>query len=101
MLLYHGTSKHSARKILRHGFSDRSCTAKSHKFRDMAKQGIVCILSLPTRKLAEACNNNERTDGPHASLDLMIQTMHRATNPCAANTRRWFHEANRLLLSRG
>lgn len=46
----------------------------------------------------EACNNNERTDGPHASLDLMIQTMHRATNPGAANTRKWFHEANRMLM---
>jgi len=247
MLLYHGTSKHSARKILRHGFSDRSWTAKSHKFRDMAKQGIDCILhggalgqgiyctanwksalhfgpvlfrvelqpgtrildldlppdprtldrlrrefgheiftrhplkviprnkrltldeaiqlarhhqsgknhsgsnsavwdyhqarlmeirsllirlgihgwgestdldgiaifaadrlkprevilSLPTRRLAEACNNNERTDGPHASLDLMIQTMHLATNPGAENTRKWFEEANRMLLSRG
>lgn len=55
------------------------------------------ILSLPTRRLAEACNNNERTDGPHASLDLMIQTMHLATNPGAENTRKWFHEANRLL----
>ena len=55
------------------------------------------ILSLPTRKLAEACNNNERNDGPHASLDLMIQTMHRATNPAAANTRRWFTEANQML----
>lgn len=55
------------------------------------------LVSLPTRKLAEACNNNERTDGPHASLDLMIQTMHRATNPGAANTRKWFNEANRIL----
>ena len=89
MLLYHGTSKHSARKILRHGFSDRSWTAKSHKFRDMAKQGI-----------AEACNNNERTDDPHASLDLMFQTMHRATNPAAENTRKWFHEANQMLSTR-
>jgi hypothetical protein len=48
----------------------------------------------------EACNNNERTDGPHASLDLMIQTMHRATNPAAENTRKWFHEANRMLSAR-
>jgi hypothetical protein len=58
------------------------------------------ILTLPTRRLAEACNNTDRTDGPHASLDLMIQTMHRATNPAADNTRKWFHEANRMLSAR-
>jgi len=243
VFFYHGTSKHSARKILRHGFSDRSWTAKSHKFRFMAKQGIdlffhggalghgvYCtanwksalhfgpvlfrveiqpgtrildldlppdpriidrlkrefgheilsrhplkvmprnkrltldeaiqlaryhqsgkaharlgdgfwdfhqarlleirsilirygihgwgestdldgiaifatdrvkprevVLSLPTRQLAEACNNNERSDGPHASLDLMIEAMHRATNRGAENTRKWFHDANRIL----
>lgn len=58
------------------------------------------VLCLPTRQLADACNDNERTDGPHASLDAMIQTMHRATNPGANNTRKWFHEANRILEGR-
>ena len=59
-------------------------------------------LRVPRGKPAQHLwNNNERTDGPHTSLDLMIQTMHRATNPGADNTRKWFHEANRMLLSRG
>ena len=36
----------------------------------------------------EACNNHERTDGAHASLDLTAQTMNRATNSGAENTRK-------------
>jgi hypothetical protein len=55
------------------------------------------IVSLPTPDLAMICNNFMRTDGPHASLDAMIQTMHLATNPGALNTRKWFHQANRIL----
>ena len=55
------------------------------------------ILCLPTRELAEQCNIYWRTDPPHHSLDAMIQTMHRTPGPAAANTRTWFHEANRYL----
>ncbi len=40
-----------------------------------------------------------RTDPPHHSLDAMIQTMHRTPGPAAENTRKWFHEANRILAS--
>ena len=55
------------------------------------------VLSLPTRELAEACNNYERTDPPHHSLDAIIQIMHRAPGPAAANTRQWVQAANRIL----
>lgn len=55
------------------------------------------VVVLPTADLARACNDYERTDGPHASLAAMIQTMHRATNPGAANSRTWFHQANAQL----
>ena len=58
------------------------------------------VVSLPTADLASHCNNYERTDGLHASLDAMIQTMHRASNPGADNTRKWFHDANRILNER-
>jgi hypothetical protein len=63
----------------------------------MGQKSKPSHISHPTRQLAEACNNNERTDGPHASLEAMITTMHRATNRGAANTRRWFAEDNQAL----
>ncbi len=37
------------------------------------------VVSLPTRRLAEACNDPDRTDGPHASLEAMIQTVEAIT----------------------
>jgi hypothetical protein len=52
------------------------------------------VLCLPTARLAADCNNYLRTGGPHASLDAMIQTMHRASTPAAHNTRHFFHQAN-------
>lgn len=55
------------------------------------------VLCLPTRELADACNNYERTDPPHHSLDAMIQAMHRAPGPAAANTRQWVQAADRIL----
>lgn len=58
------------------------------------------VVSLPTQKLLEACNWHTSCDGPHASLQAMIDVMHRATNRGADNTRRWFHEANRILARR-
>lgn len=86
--------------LMRHGIhgwgesNDLNGIAIFQSDRIKPREVMVC---LPTRNLSDACNNYERCDGPHASLDAMIQTMHRATNPGAANTRRWFHEANRGL----
>jgi hypothetical protein len=52
---------------------------------------------VPSPEMSDAFHDPTRRHGPHASLEAMITTMHRATNRGAENTRKWFHEANRLL----
>lgn len=55
------------------------------------------IVSVPSPEMSDAFHDPTRRHGPHAFLEAMITTMHRATSPGAENTREWFHEANRLL----
>lgn len=61
-----------------------------------AREITLCI---PTRKLAEQCNDYERTDPPHHSLNSMIHFMHSASGSSAENTRKWVHESNRCITS--
>jgi hypothetical protein len=55
------------------------------------------VVSVPSPEMSDAFHDPTRRHGSHASLQAMITTMHRATNRGAANTRRWFAEANQAL----
>ena len=55
------------------------------------------VVSVPNPEMSDAFHAPTRRHDPHASLEAMITTMHRATNRGAANTRRWFAEANQAL----
>lgn len=58
------------------------------------------VVSVPTDEIQAGFRNISKKDGPHASLDAIIHTMNRATNPGAENTRHWFAEANSILRAR-
>ena len=55
------------------------------------------LVSLPSDKLYDACYDYHRSDGPHASINAMIDTMYHSYSPEAQDNLRWFHEANRSL----
>ena len=86
--------------LIRYGIHGWGCSTDLDGIAIFATDRITpreVVVSMPTLRLADACNNYQRTNGPHASLEAMIQTMHRATNSGARNTLKWFHEANRIL----
>lgn len=55
------------------------------------------VVSLLTNRLYDACYDYRRSDGPHASIEAMIEAMYRSQSPEAHDNLRWFHEANRSL----
>ena len=58
------------------------------------------VVSITSQTLIDACYHYERTDGPHASINAMIQTMNLSNSPEAHDNRRWLQEANRILAAR-
>lgn len=120
-VFYHGTSKRNARRILREGLRDWSWTESTPNFKYKAGEGVTRWLhdGMYGRGTYVSCNWRValyfgpvmfrvelqpgtrllRLDVPPKrktldTLQAMITTMHRTTNPGAANTRRWFAEAN-------
>ena len=58
------------------------------------------VMCMPTTLHVFADADMHDPNGPYPSLEAYVQTMHRATNRGAENTRKWFYEANRRLRAR-